>query len=133
VNGLKHQNIDTFKWVQIQDVGIDVGLLLSAIREGKKYRERGYTDFGKYMEERWGMSKGRGWQLIIAGVIGSELFPIGKIIPTHESQIRPLARLGGWKEPKPELWNEAWGSECDLAGEKKSTEKEVETIVNQIL
>jgi hypothetical protein len=62
------------------------------------------------------MGKSTGWRLLYAGIIGNELSPSGEKIPTHESQLRLLARLGGWKGPKPEFWNEAWGRACDLTG-----------------
>jgi hypothetical protein len=58
------------------------------------------------------MGKSRGWQLFIVGVFGSELSTIVEKFPTHEIQVRPLVRLGNWKDPKPELWNEAWGKAC---------------------
>jgi N6-adenosine-specific RNA methylase IME4 len=113
---------------------IEVGLSLLAIREGKKYRAAGYSDFEKYMEERWGIGKSHGWRMLNAGYIGSEISPIGEKIPTHESQVRPLARLGTWKEPAPERWAEAWADACDLAGEDRlPTEKEVKYVVDQML
>ena len=113
---------------------IEVGLSLLAIREGKKYREVGYTDFQVYMDERWGIAKSHGWRLLNAGYIGAEISPIGEKIPLHETQVRPLARLGTWKEPKPELWIEAWNEACDLAGDDRNpTEKEVKYVVDQML
>ena len=76
-----------------------------------------------------------GWQLLNAGVIGIELSTtVDKMtIPTNERQIRPLARLGTWQDPQPELWKEAWAKACDLAGDKQLTEKDVETVVKQRL
>jgi len=115
---------------------IEVGLALLAIREGKKYREAGYSDFQIYVEERWGMSKSHGWRLLNAGYIGAEISPMGekKPKPTHERQVRPLARLGTWKEPAPERWIEAWNEACDLVGEgKQPTAKDVEYVVKEML
>lgn len=113
---------------------IEVGLSLLAIREGKKYRELGYTDFEVYMEERWGIGKSYGWRLLNAGYIGSEISTLVEKIPTHETQVKPLTRLGNWKEPAPEKWVEAWEAACDLAGEtQQPTEKEVKYVVDQML
>jgi len=112
---------------------IEVGMALMAIREGRKYREAGYTDFEVYVENRWGMAKSRGWQLLNAGIIGTEISTIVEKPPIHESQVRPLSRLATWKDPKPELWIEAWGLACEHAGVNQPTAKEVDYVVKEML
>jgi N6-adenosine-specific RNA methylase IME4 len=115
---------------------MSTGLALLAIREGKKYREAGYSDFGVYLEERWGMAESRGWQLMNAGNMASEISStiVEEIRPTHESQLRPLARLGTLKDPQPERWATAWKEACDLAGEgQQPTAKQVEDVVKEML
>lgn len=114
---------------------IEVGMALMAIKT--KWivfkKEAGYTDFESYVEDRWGMAKSRGWQLLNAGTIGNEISTMVEKKPKHERQVRPLSRLGTWKEPKPELWVEAWQGACDLAGDNPPTEKEVKYVVDQML
>jgi hypothetical protein len=90
---------------------IEVGMALMAIREGKKYKDAGYTDFNVYIEERWGMSKSRGNQLLTAGYITTEISTIVDKMPDHETQVRPLSRLGTSERsrdgfPQPECWIE---------------------------
>jgi N6-adenosine-specific RNA methylase IME4 len=114
---------------------IEVGLALLAIREGKKYRQAGYSDFDVYVEEKWGIGKSHNSRLLNTGYIASEITPqLGGKIPDHESQVRPLMRLGTLTDPHPELWNEAWKNACDLVGDgKQPTAKEVDYVVKEML
>lgn len=119
---------------------IEVGMALLAIREGKKYKtEAKFPTFEEYLEKRWGISRRRGYQLLNAGYIANDLCTIVHKTPTHETQIRPLTRLGTPDNPKdeypqPEVWIDAWNEACDLAGDDKSpTEKEVKYVVDQML
>jgi hypothetical protein len=99
---------------------IEVGLALLAIREDKKYKEAGYTDFNVYIEERWGMDRSHGMRLLNAGYIAQELDADRHLIsPKNEWQVRPLTRLGTLETPKddwpqPECWIDAWSGASDL-------------------
>jgi N6-adenosine-specific RNA methylase IME4 len=120
---------------------IEVGLALLAIREGKKYRDAGYTDFNVYIEERWGMGKSYGSYLLNAGYIGNEISTMvdNKPKPTHERQVRPLSRLGTLERPRddwpqPASWVKAWEEACDLAGKgQPPTTKDVEYVVKKMM
>lgn len=123
---------------------IEVGMALMAIREGQKYKEAGYSDFNVYIEERWGISPSYGKKQLNSGYIANEMGTIVPILPTHESQVRPLFKLGTPGKPKegldqPDIWIEAWSNACDLAGidkdgnPKPPTAKEVEYVVDQML
>lgn len=123
---------------------IEVGLALLAIRDGKKYKTAGYTDFNVYIEERWGMSKSYGNYLLNSGYIGSELSTIVDNPPTHESQARPLSRLGTLDQPQdewpqPESWCKAWIDASERAGKDdkgepiQPTAKLVEKVVKQMI
>jgi len=120
---------------------IEVGMALMAIKTGMKYNtEAGYPTFEAYLEDKWGMSRGHAYRMIGAGYISNNLSPIGDklLMPTHETQVRPLTRLGTPGKPKdgfpqPECWVDAWGDACDLAGDKLPTEKEVKYVVDQML
>ena len=112
---------------------VEVGMALLAIREGKKYKDKGYSTFEKYLSERWGISRIHAHRLIDAGFIADNLLPIGNILPTNESQVRPLARLGNVNAPTPELWTEAWIRACEIAEGRVPTAKEVEFVVKEML
>lgn len=122
---------------------IEVGMALLAIREERKYKEVGYSDFNVYLRERWGMSMAQGNRILNAGYIATEVvqvLPIGntsteyvRLTPKHESQVRPLARLGNYNEPAPELWATAWIRACEIAEGRVPTAKEVEFVVKDML
>lgn len=82
---------------------IEVGSALLAIREQRLYRGA-FVTFDDYCRTRWGMSKTHANRLVAASEIATQMTPIG-VIPTSESQIRPLAEV----EPvdRPKVWQEA--------------------------
>lgn len=79
---------------------VEVGNALLEIRDSKLYRQE-FGTFEEYCRERWRMSIAQGKRLIAAAEVVQNLAPIGAI-PTHESQVRPLAGL------EPEQQREAW-------------------------
>ena len=82
------------------------GTALAKIKEGKKYKDAGYKTFEDYCDKRWGFSRVHAHRLMTAVEITQNLLPTGNIIPTAESQIRPLTAI---KEPEKqrEVWKEA--------------------------
>ena len=70
---------------------VEVGNALAAIREDKLYRATHKT-FEAYCRERWDLSKTHCNRLIGASQVMERLAPIG-VIPTTESQIRPLTTI----------------------------------------
>lgn len=85
---------------------IDVGNALMEIREGRQYRDAGYTDFDTYCRERWGWSRRRSDQMIEAASVAGSL-PVGTTVPTSEGQARPLAPLRSDPEALRETWQDA--------------------------
>lgn len=80
---------------------VDVGNALFEIRDSKLYL-RTHSTFEDYCRERWQMVASRARQLIGAAQIAANLQSVTTVTPTHESQIRPLAKL------EPEQQKEAW-------------------------
>lgn len=80
---------------------IEVGNALAEIRDSRLYRQTHKT-FEDYCRERWNMVASRARQLIGAAQIASNLESVTTVTPTHESQVRPLAKL------EPDQQREAW-------------------------
>lgn len=78
------------------------GLALAKIRDEKLYREAGHKTFEKYCKDRWGFSRKRAYQLIDAASLAGFLSTNVDILPTNESQIRPL--VGRSLEEAVEIW-----------------------------
>ena len=56
-----------------RDTFVQVGQALAAIRDRRGYRLTGYTTFEAYLQERWGWSRQRGYQLIQGAEVAVEL------------------------------------------------------------
>lgn len=115
----------------------EVGKALSEIRDDKLYKEKGYSDFRKYCEQRWGLKKSHAYRAMKAAevfdnlVASIKMSPIGdkfnpKILPTNEAQIRPLTRL------RPDLQRQAWWQAVDHAPQGKITAKYVQKVAKQV-
>ncbi len=71
---------------------VDVGIELKHIRDSRLYRN-GHSTFEIYCNQRWDMDPTRAYRLISAAECVTSMLPIGNILPTNESQVRPLLRL----------------------------------------
>jgi hypothetical protein len=87
---------------------VEVGNALLEIREARLYRQD-FATFEDYCRERWEMSYRRSKQLMDAATVVSNLNNCSDCLPTHESQIRPLAKL------EPEQQREAWQTATRLS------------------
>lgn len=117
-----------------------VGNALGRIQEGRKYFPA-YPTFEEYMDKRWGWSRITGYRQISGAVIGEELSKCYQLVtPTHESQVRPLARLRLADESfdYPRI-QEAWEEACRLAQEdndgipRPPKASEVKYVVDEML
>jgi N6-adenosine-specific RNA methylase IME4 len=79
----------------------EVGEALMAIREARLYRAD-YQTFEDYCQQRWGMTKTHANRLVQSAETLMNLTPIGAILPSTESQARPLTAL------EPDQQREAW-------------------------
>lgn len=96
------------------------GKNLAILRDKKLYRET-HTTFVLYIQDRFDYTKSAAYHLIQAAEIVDNLkcpqfvdkIKDSVILPTKESQCRPLAKL------PPEKQREAWNKAIELAGGKK--------------
>ena len=66
---------------------IEMGLALRAIRDRRKYRDAGFTDFDEYCRARQQMSRRHADRIIKAAEVGLVLRPFG-LTPENEAQAR---------------------------------------------
>ena len=83
---------------------VEVGRALMEIRDGRLYRET-HLSFEAYLDERWSMSRSRGYRLIDAARIGELVSPMGDI-PANERQARELAPLLDDERELVDVWRE---------------------------
>jgi hypothetical protein len=86
---------------------VEVGNALLNIREARLYRQD-FATFEDYCRGRWTMVRRQADRLIQAAEVAENLRPIG-LIPTSESQIRPLTKL------EPEQQRDAWQTATRLS------------------
>lgn len=103
---------------------VEAGEALKQIRDLRLYREH-FDTFEAYCEERWRISRGRGYQLIGAAEVVNylKMSTTVDMLPTRERQARPLTRL-----PKPEA-AEAWQETVAEAQGAEITAAAVEAAV----
>lgn len=92
---------------------VEVGYALLAIRDGKKYRAKGFETFERYCAERWDLKRQRAYEYIGAAeaVHSIEMSSNGRQkLPTSERQARPLTRLA-----EPEHVAQAWERAQEIA------------------
>jgi phage N-6-adenine-methyltransferase len=104
---------------------VEVGDALMAIRDKRLYRQSHGT-FEDYCRERWGMERNYANKLIAASGVVSNLGTIVPILPTSESQARPLTRL------EPEEQREAWQVAVASAGNGRVTARHVEEAARRV-
>ncbi len=80
---------------------VDVGNALLEIRDKRLYRQD-YSTFEDYCNKQWNMARRTAYQLIDAAEVVENVRNCAQILPTNESQARPLASL------EPEEQVEAW-------------------------
>ncbi len=103
----------------------EAGTALRGLRDKKLYRSTHRT-FEEYCYERFGMQRAYPYRLMDAASVVDNLSPIGDILPTTESQCRPLARL--------EINNqcEVWQQAVEEAGGRVPTGRIVKDIVERL-
>jgi hypothetical protein len=105
---------------------ITVGNALWEIRDSRLYRDTHET-FEDYCRERWGMTINYADRLMLAAktVRNLETVPIG-ILPSTESQVRPLAGL------EPEQQREVWDAAVKSAPNGKVTAAHVAEVIKAV-
>jgi len=101
-----------------------VGRALMTIRDQRLYRVE-YSNFESYCRERWDMTRRHAYRFITATSIVDGIAPTA-VMPTHESQIRPLLKLPDTKR------RQAWEDAIALAADRRVTARHVEAIVHGV-
>lgn len=109
----------------------EVGAALKDIRDKKLYRTD-HATFESYCETRWEFSKTHANRQVAAAQLIEDLTPIGVILPSNESQCRPLTKLLDADQ------QEAWQTVLDRApqrpdGTREITAKLVTEVVDEKL
>lgn len=71
------------------DVFIEVGLALMEIKNSRLYRDM-HSTFEEYLDQKWGLSRARGYQLIDAALVSTLVDAAGLPPPANERQAREL-------------------------------------------
>lgn len=111
--------------LKVERAFYEAGTALRELRDKRLYRSTHRT-FEEYCRERFGMQRAYPYRLIDAATVVDNLSPIGDILPTTESQCRPLARLD--MDEQCEVWQQAV---CE-AGGKVPTGRIVKDIVQRL-
>lgn len=105
---------------------VEVGEALMAIREGRLYRQTYYT-FEEYCQQRWQLGRNYVNKVILAANVVENLGTNVPILPTNESQVRPLTKL-----ETPEEQQAAWQKAVETAPGGKVTGAHVATVVDEM-
>lgn len=103
---------------------LDMAYSFEFIREEKMYQAAGFKSFGAYCHERWDLTRRHVDQVIEAGRLVKEMRTT-VLIPTHESQVRPLKAL------PPNDRAAAWEDAVNDADGEQPTAKQVKDAVQR--
>lgn len=104
---------------------VDVGLALMEIRDNRLYRQD-FATFEDYCRDRWGMARRTAYQYLDAALVVENVRNCAQILPTTESQARPLASLA------PAQQIQAWKLAVETAPEGKITAAHVQSAVDEV-
>jgi hypothetical protein len=110
---------------------VTVGIALSQINRSKLYREQ-FPTFKEYCQVRWNLGPKYAYRLIesadcVAGLKEAAEAKGYKVLPSNESQVRPLTKL----EPKRRVT--AWNRAVKIAEGSNVTAEVVEKVVHGML
>ena len=119
---------------QVERAFYQAGLALQTLRDQKLYRSTHKT-FQEYCQDRFNFSRSYSYRLINAVKIVDNISKnvanwqqnSNNILPTTESQVRPLKSL-----PSAELQSIAWSQAVEKASGKVPTAKIVKEVVHQL-
>jgi ribosomal protein L37AE/L43A len=104
---------------------VEVGHALTEIRDGKLYRA-GYRTFDEYCQTRWGIGRGRAYQIIGASAITREMSTVVDNPPTNEREARELGKVE--KEDRSKVLSRA----TEIAGDKPRTAQHMRQAAAEI-
>lgn len=89
-----------------------IGQALKEIRDTRLYKQALFDTFEAYTRARWDMGKAHAYRLIRSYEVIYNLSPIGDIMPTNESQVRPLTQLDALEQRS--IWKAIINSGMEL-------------------
>jgi len=104
---------------------IEVGEALAEIRDGKLYRA-GYGTFDDYCRERWGIGRGRAYQLMDAATVTREMSTVVDNPPKTEREARAVAKAA------PADRGRVLDRADQLAGSNERTAKHIDQAAEEI-
>ena len=111
---------------------IEVGEALSQIRDQRQYRDAGYSDFGTYCRERWGLSRQRAHQMMDAsGVVGALSNIFDTHTPTRESHAAALTPLRHDPEAMAEVMDQVTTEAAEQAA-RVTAERIAEKVAEKV-
>lgn len=107
------------------------GQSLNALRDKRLYRET-HPTFETYIRDRFDFTRAAAYYLIdafqvVENLKCQQIVDICKVLPTKESQCRPLAKLS------PEKQREAWNKAVELAKNRVPSAKRVKEAVKSLI
>jgi hypothetical protein len=93
----------------------DVGNALAHVRDVRLYRET-HATFEAYLDERWGMKRQRGYQLIDAADVVERVSKVFDTTPTSDSVARELVPV--LRSDAPERVVDVWSASVERHGPK---------------
>lgn len=112
----------------------ECGAALHQMKVGRLYVDHGYETFEDYCRQRWGITRQHGNRLIAAAATYDALAaaledtePTGSVLPTVESQARPLTQVPAAERP------DVWRAAVDAAGGLSPTAAQVQAAVDDHL
>ncbi len=114
--------------LKVERAFVEAGWALQELRDRRLYRNT-HNSFEDYCRDRFGMNRSRSYQLIDAATVFDNLTEcpqIVDILPTNESQCRPLIQL------EPDEQREAWQQAVKAVDGKVPSGRIVKSIVQRL-
>ncbi|MBW4641220.1 MAG: hypothetical protein KME05_23995 [Gloeocapsa sp. UFS-A4-WI-NPMV-4B04] len=115
--------------LKVERAFYEAGIALRQLREQRLYRST-HRNFEDYCQDRFGMTRRKGDYLITAAGVFENLemrTNCSQILPTNESQVRPLTTL-----ESPDEQMEVWQQAVEQAGNKVPSGRIVKGIVERL-
>lgn len=120
LEGIIHKNLQSF---------YEVGKALAKIRDGGLYKIKNggeYGTFEDYCKGVWDMGINYSEKLMKSATVMKNIESSTIVLPTTESQARPLAKL------EPDQQREAWSKAVETAPEGKVTARHITKIIKEM-
>ncbi len=115
--------------LKVERAFYEAGVALRELRDRRLYRST-HRSFEEYCKDRFGFQRAHSYRLIDAAQVvdnlSSKCLQIGDILPTNESQCRPLIQL------EPDEQRYVWEEAVQAAGSKVPSARLVKDIIERL-